>query len=72
MLEGTMPKPKKQRGRPVEHHRPERIDASPEEIAEVVLRATPKQAWRFEEARKRLSQSVTGTARGQISESELC
>ena len=44
-----MPKVKKQRGRPVKNSRPERIDASPEEIAEVVLRAKPKKNWRFEE-----------------------
>ena len=37
----------------MENPRPERIDASPEEIADVVLRAKPKQAWRFEEERKR-------------------
>ena len=48
-----MPKTKKQRGRPVKYPRPERIDASPEEIAEVVLRAKPKKVWRFEEERKR-------------------
>ena len=28
---------------------PERIDASPEEIAEVVLKAMPKETWRYEE-----------------------
>ena len=28
---------------------PERIDASPEEIAEVVLRAKPKEVWRYEQ-----------------------
>ena len=37
-----MPRQKKKRGRPVVHPRPERIDASPEETAEVVLRAKPK------------------------------
>ena len=46
-----MPRTKKQRGRPVENPRPERIDASPEEIADVVLRAKPRQTWRFEEER---------------------
>jgi hypothetical protein len=39
----------------VEHPRPERIDASPEEIAEVVLRAKPKKVWQFEEERKAMS-----------------
>ena len=48
-----MPRAKKPRGRPVEHPKPERIDASPEEIAEVVLRAKPKQTWRFEEERRK-------------------
>jgi hypothetical protein len=44
-----MPEEKKQRGRPVKRTMPEQIDASPEEIAEVVLRAKPKKFWRFEE-----------------------
>ena len=39
----------KPRGRPPKYPMPERIDASPEEIAEVVLRAKPKQDWRYEE-----------------------
>ena len=47
-----MPRTKKKRGRPVEHPRAERIDAFPEEIAEVVLRAGPKQTWRFEQETK--------------------
>ena len=37
----------------MEHPRPERIDASPEEIAEVVLRAKPKKVWRFEQEREK-------------------
>ena len=45
-----MPRQKKPRGRPVIYVRPERIDVSPEEIAEVVLRAKPKQEWRFKQA----------------------
>ena len=44
-----MPKPKKPKGRPLKYPMPERIDASPEEIAEVVLRAKPKETWRYEE-----------------------
>ena len=43
-----MPRPKKPKGRPVKYVMPERIDASPEEIAEVVLRAKPKKVWRYE------------------------
>ena len=40
---------RKRRGRPPVLKMPEPINASPEEIAEVVLRAKPKKAWRFEE-----------------------
>ena len=36
-------------GRPTERIYPERIDASPEEIADVVLRAKPKKVWRYEQ-----------------------
>lgn len=41
---------KRQRGRPVEKPYPERIDASPEKIAEMVLRMPPKKRgeWRYE------------------------
>lgn len=53
MRNNSQPEPKRGRGRPVEWEYPERIDASPEEIAEVVLGAKPKKNWRFEEARKR-------------------
>ena len=48
--------PKRERGRPAKWEYPERIDASPEEIADVVLGARPKKTWRFEEDRKRRSQ----------------
>ena len=41
-----MAKIKKQRRRPP-RPMPERIDASPERIAEVVLRAKPKTNWRY-------------------------
>ena len=42
------------RGRPTEWDYPERIDASPEEIAEAVLRMPPKKRgeWRFEREAK--------------------
>lgn len=40
---------RKVRGRPVEYPMPERIDAPPERIAEVVLRAKPKKEWRYEQ-----------------------
>ena len=44
-----MAKPKKQRGRPVKYQLPEPIDATPEEVARIVLQAPPKDVWRFEE-----------------------
>lgn len=39
---GAAKQPKKARGRPVEYPMPERIDAPPERIVDVVLRAKPK------------------------------
>ncbi|MDE2815574.1 MAG: hypothetical protein OXM03_00280 [Chloroflexota bacterium] len=44
-----MSKEKKPRGRPRKYEMPEPIDASPEEIAQVVLRAKPKKVWKFEQ-----------------------
>jgi hypothetical protein len=44
-----MPRPKKPRGRPVKYQLPEPIDATPEEVARIVLKAKPKDAWTFEE-----------------------
>lgn len=38
---------KKARGRPVELEMPERIDADPETIADVVLRAKPPKEWDY-------------------------
>ncbi len=40
---------KRKRGRPVKYPMPERIDATPEEIADVVMRAPnkPKSEWRY-------------------------
>jgi hypothetical protein len=46
-----MARAKKARGRPPILKMPEPIDASPEEIADVVLRAKPKKVWRFLEQR---------------------
>ncbi len=40
---------KRKRGGPTKYSMPERIDASPERIAEVVLRAKPKGVWRYEQ-----------------------
>ena len=49
-----MPRRKKERGRPIENVLPPRIDAMAEEIADVVMRAKPKQSWLYmEEAEKR-------------------
>ena len=39
--------PKKKRGRPTTRSMPERIDATPEEIADVVMRAPRKTKWRY-------------------------
>ena len=49
------------RGRPVKHPLPEPIDATPEEVAQVVLRAKPKETF----SRKNLgvTQTVIGSAR---------
>ena len=44
-----MPKQKKLRGRPLKYQMPDPIDATPEEVAEVVLRAKPKKVWRYEQ-----------------------
>lgn len=43
-----MAKSKKSRGRP-SRPMPKKIDALPERIAEVVLAAKPKPAWRYEQ-----------------------
>ena len=51
-----MPRPKKPKGRPPKYPMPERIDASPEKIAEVVLRAKPKKVWRYEQETGRARQ----------------
>ena len=44
-----MAKEKKARGRPVKYPLPEPIDASPEQVAQVVLQVKPKKKWRFDE-----------------------
>ncbi len=48
-----MSKKKRPRGRPEKYPHPEPIDASPEEIARVVLKAKPKEVWRFEQEHNR-------------------
>ena len=54
MQENESVKAKAERGRPTEWDYPERIDASPESIAEAVLRMPPKKRgeWRFERKAK--------------------
>ena len=44
-------KPKRPVGRPVEYRLPERIDASPEEIARRTLAVKPPSEWRYEKRR---------------------
>ena len=48
------------KGRPPKYPMPDRIDASPERIAEVVLGAKPKKHWDYEEktGRKRTRKSA--------------
>ena len=51
-------KPKRPRGRPVEKDMPERIDASPEEIARTVMSVPNKKEWRYlEERRKQIREN---------------
>ena len=54
-----MTEPKRGRGRPPKYPMPERIDASPEEIAETVLRAKPKKVWRYEKETGRNRTPIT-------------
>ena len=60
-----MARQKKQRGRPPTHTMPERIDASPEEIAEVVLRAKPPTRWRYMEDAERERQERQKAVEGE-------
>ena len=48
-----MPRLKKPRGRPPKMEMPEPIEVDAALVAEVVLRAPPKEVWRFEEEYKR-------------------
>ena len=47
-----MPCKKKPLGRPPKLEMPEPIEADADRVAEVVLRAKPKEVWRFEEEYK--------------------
>ena len=55
-----MAKEKREKGRPPKYPMPPRIDAAPETIAEVVLRAKPKDEWRYEQE--------TGRSRGKATQ----
>ena len=48
-----MPRRKKPMGRPPKYTMPEKIKASPEEIADVVLRAKLKKDWDYEKKQPR-------------------
>ena len=49
-----MPRQKNRRGRPSKLVMPERIDGvTPEQVADVVMKAKPKEVWRYEEEYKR-------------------
>ena len=48
-----MPQKKKPRGRPPNHPMPEPLDVDMDTLAEVVLKAKPKEVWRCEEEYKR-------------------
>ena len=61
-----MAKEKKPKGRPVKYPMPERIDASPERIAEVVLGAKPKKVWRYEEEAGRKKAKPSGQPASDI------
>ena len=54
----------KGRRRPPKYPMPERIDASPEQIAEVVLLAKPKETWRYEEESGRTRRGREESASG--------
>ena len=44
-----MPKQKKPRGRPPKYPMPEPLDTDMDTLAEVVLKANPKDVWRYEQ-----------------------
>ena len=54
-----MPRKKKTKGRPVKYQMPDQINADPETIAAVVLRAKPKKVWRYEQVSGRARKPVT-------------
>ena len=46
---GHMPRTKKPRGRPLKYKMPEPLDVDMDTLAEVVLKAKPKEVWRYEQ-----------------------
>lgn len=52
MNKGKGSRIKEERGRPVKYPLPERIDASPERIGDVFMRAKPKTTWRCQQERR--------------------
>ena len=44
-----MPRPKKPRGRPPKYPMPEPLETDMDTLAEVVLKAKPKEVWRYEQ-----------------------
>ena len=53
-------KPKKPKDRPTKYSMPERIDAAPERLAEVVLGVKPKNHWDYEAATGRTRTRQSG------------
>ena len=51
-----MPRPKKPRGRPPKYPMPETLDV--DTLAEVVLKAKPKEVWRYEQETGRSKRSA--------------
>ena len=55
-----MPKQKKPRGRPPKYPMPEPLDVDMDTLAEVVLKAKPKEVWRYEEEAGRTKRPKVG------------
>ena len=53
-----MPKQKKPRGRPPKYPMPEPLDVDIDTLAEVVLKAKPKEVWRYEQETGRNKRSA--------------
>ncbi len=57
-----MPRPKKERGRPMENRYPPRIDATAEELAQALLKRPPSRPWAYDES-KTLEYRCNGCSR---------